>query len=352
MGQDEPKNGAETGALAMPKGAQLKLKTLVLQQVLLQKTDDEHALTMLELIEELAARGLTAERKSIYDDMDALRACGVDVQCSKGKQGGWFVGSRSFELPELKLLVDAVQASRFITTRKSDALIRKLESLTSEHQAQKLQRQVYLERRVKNMNESVYYAVDKLHTALAEGKTVTFRYFDYGLCGEKTFRRGGAPYAVSPYGLVWESENYYLVGWEKAAAGVRHFRVDKMAELKIPKRQTDRRENPEGFDMAAYTNKHFCMFHGRDARVTLRCENDMSGVLLDRFGHGLCLEPDGEAHFTAEADVAVSPQFFAWLCGLGSRVELISPNWAVAELRAQLKEICGLYQGREKRHNL
>ena len=217
----------------MARSPNQKLKTLILQKTLLERTDEEHPMTVKELIDTLAAWDVTAERKSIYDDLEALRAFGLDIQSRKGKTPGWFVGERPFELPELKLLVDAVQSCKFITRRKSDSLIRKLEGLTSVHQARQLQRQVYVERRVKTMNESVYYSIDKLHAALSAGKTVTFRYFEYNVHKEKVFRRAGRRYSVSPYGLIWNSENYYLVGWDGAMGEVRHYRVDKMAELAV-----------------------------------------------------------------------------------------------------------------------
>ena len=200
----------------MSRGAGQKQKLLVLAKALLERTDEDHPMTTQALIAELAARGISAERKSIFDDMEALRQAGLDVQNRKGKRSGWFVGARAFQLPELKLLVDAVQSCKFITKRKSDELIRKLEGLTSIHQARQLQRQVYVERRVKTMNESVYYSIDKLHAALAAGKAVTFRYFDYDVKKEKVFRRDGRRYAVFPHGLIWNSENYYLVGWDGA----------------------------------------------------------------------------------------------------------------------------------------
>ena len=161
----------------MARGAGQKQKLLVLQKVLLEQTDEEHSMTTQSLIDTLAAQGIPAERKSIYNDMEVLRQTGLDVQSRKGKDPGWFVGDRAFQLPELKLLVDAVQSCKFITKRKSDDLIRKLEGLTSVHQARQLQRQVYVDRRVKTMNESVYYTIDKLHSAPAGGKAVAFPYF-------------------------------------------------------------------------------------------------------------------------------------------------------------------------------
>ena len=323
----------------MSRGAGQKQKLLVLAKALLERTDEDHPMTTQALIAELAARGISAERKSIFDDMEALRQAGLDVQNRKGKRSGWFVGARAFQLPELKLLVDAVQSCKFITKRKSDELIRKLEGLTSIHQARQLQRQVYVERRVKTMNESVYYSIDKLHAALAAGKAVTFRYFDYDVKKEKVFRRDGRRYVVFPHGLIWNSENYYLVGWDGAKKEVRHYRVDKMAELAVTCLKLEEGEDLDraSFDMAAYAAKHFGMFSGREGRVRLRCANAMVGVMLDRFGQDVMLVPDGPGHFTLTVEAVVSPQFFGWLFGLGEGVALTAPDWAVAEYRDRLR---------------
>lgn len=244
----------------MAKGAGQKRKTLILARVLLERTDEDHTMTVPELITALEAEGVTAERKSVYDDLEALRGFGLDVQSRKGRAPGWFIGERPFQLPELKLLVDAVQSCKFITRRKSDQLIGKLEGLTSVWQARQLQRQVYVDRRVKTMNESVYYSIDTLHAALAEGRGVRFRYFEYNVRKEKVFRREGAWYAVFPHGLIWDDENYYLVGYDEEKGGVRHYRVDKMAGLEITDRTGKEGGGPGALDVAAYAAKHFGMF--------------------------------------------------------------------------------------------
>ena len=325
----------------MAKGANQKQKLLRLWQILSERTDEEHPMTTPELIEALAREEIAAERKSIYDDMEVLRACGLDVQSRKGKNPGWFVGERPFELAELKLLVDAVQASRFFTRRKSGQLIRKLEKLASASQAKQLQRQVYVDRRVKTMNESIYYNVDKLHTALAAGKSVTFKYFEYNVKKEKVFRREGKRYAVVPYGLIWDNENYYLAGYDLNMEQVRHYRVDKMTELAVVCLKGACAPRPEQFDVAAYAGKHFGMFSGREGQVRLRCENRMVGVILDRFGQDVMLIPDGEDHFVVTVEAVVSPQFFGWLFSLADGISLTAPEWAVEEYRERLAQAAG-----------
>ena len=321
----------------MAKGANQKIKLLRLWQILDQRTDEDHPITTPELIELLAREEITAERKSIYTDMEVLRQAGLDVQSRKGKQPGWFVGQRPFELAELKLLVDAVQSSRFFTKRKSAQLIGKLEQLASAPQAKQLQRQVYVDKRVKTMNESIYYNVDKLHAALSAGKTISFRYFEYNVRKEKVFRREGKRYMVLPYGLLWDNENYYLVGYDLGVKEVRHYRVDKMTELALVSVKAEDAPRADQFDMATYADKHFGMFSGREGCIRLRCQNRMVGVILDRFGQDVMLIPDGEEHFIVTVNAVISPQFYGWLFSLSDGVQLTAPEWALEAYQQQLQ---------------
>ena len=303
----------------MAKSPNQKLKLLYLYQILLQRTDEEHPITVPQLIGELDLRGIRAERKSVYDDLEALRLFGLDVQSRKGRSPGWFVGRREFELPELKLLVDVVQSSRFITRKKSDALIRKLEGLASSHQARQLQRQVYVSGRVKAMNESIYYNVDKLHTALSARKSITFRYFDYDM------------------------HRNYLVAYDISNQEMRHYRVDKMAEIVVTGLPREGEDRYPDFDVAAYGQKHFGMYSGEEASVTLRCRSHMAGVVWDRFGQDVILVPEDEDHFTVTLPLVLSPQFFGWLFGLEDNVELIAPQKAAEEYRRKLKAVLEQY---------
>ena len=278
-----------------------------------------------------------------WGELEALGELGLDVQNVRGKTAGWFVGEREFELAELKLLVDAVQSSRFISRKKSAQLIAKLEGLTSVHQARQLQRQVYVDRRVKTMNESIFYNVDRLQGAIAGNRAVTFRYFEYNAGRERVFRRAGDKYRATPFGLVWDSENYYLAGWDELRREVRHYRVDKMADIVVSKTKG----HPRGeWTAEGYARKHFGMFSGTPCRLKLRCEDRLAGVVIDRFGLEVPLIPDGEGYFTVTVDLVVSPPLWGWLFGLGPGVEVLAPDWAAADFAGRLEQAAALYRNR------
>ena len=327
----------------MARGPNQKLKLLYLSKLLLEETDEEHSLTVQELIARLEQKGVQAERKSIYDDLKTLEFFGLDVQSRKGRSPGWFVGSREFELPELKLLVDAVQSSRFLTRKKSDALIRKLERLASVYQAGQLQRQVFVSGRIKVMNESIYYNVDKLHNAIASRRVITFKYFDYNMYRKKVFRRNGERYSVSPYGLIWNNDNYYLVAYDGAHREMRHYRVDKMSEITVTSQPREGEKEYPAFDIASYGQKHFGMYGGDEMSVTLRARSFMAGVVFDRFGQGVILTPDGDDFFTVTIPLVLSPQFFGWLFALEPDVTLTAPPQAVDAYRERLRSAQALY---------
>lgn len=325
----------------MPKGTNQKRKLMVLARFLLKHSDEEHPVTLGQLQEELERWDAPAERKSIYNDMEQLRQLGLDVQSRRGVGGGWFIGQRDFELAELKLLVDAVQSSRFLTQKKSNALIHKLESLASVYQARQLQRQVYVDRRIKTMNESIFYNVDQLHGAIAANKVISFLYFEINVYKERVYRRGGSQYRVTPYGLIWDNENYYLAGWDHAQGEVRHYRVDKMQDIQLT---GERGKDRGSWDLEGYTRRHFGMYAGRPCQLRLRCAASLAGVFLDRFGQDIMLVPRDEGHFTVTLDLVVSPPFWGWLFGLGEQVEVLSPGWAVEEFRDRMARVAAVYE--------
>ncbi len=330
----------------MAKNANQKLKLLYLYQILLNKTDEDHLLSMDELLASLFHYGITAERKSIYSDIAALQDFGLDVVLQKGPHGGYFVASRSFELAELKLLVDAIQCSRFITEKKSNELIKKIESLASEPQARALQRQVYISDRVKTMNESIYYNIDKLHSAISAGVQITYQYFEWALDFhsaqriQKRYRKDGSLYQVSPWALTWDDENYYLIAYNNDSRQIRHYRVDKMEHISLTDHPREGRELfQDRFNIASYSRKVFGMFSGEEKNVRLCCENRFIGVILDRFGADLIIMPEDETHFSVNVTVAVSPQFFSWIFGLGGAVRITSPDEVCAAFQHQLQTL-------------
>ena len=329
----------------MAKSGNQKGKLLYLAEIFHRETDEAHGLTLAELTERLAAYGVQAERKTLYADMEELRRCGLDIDSWKeGREYRYRLASREFELPELKLLVDAVQASRFITENKSRSLIKKLESLVSVHDARQLQRQVLIAGRVKTMNESIYYNIDKLHTAIGEGKQIRFQYFQWTVEKKEALRRDGGWYCVSPWHLRWDDENYYLVAYDSAAGKIKHFRVDKMVDIAAADLPRDGKEAYAALDMAVYSRKLFGMFSGQERRVRMRFDNRLVGAVLDRLGRDVSLIPDGETHFFVSADVVVSPQFFAWVYGFGAMAQISGPADVVEQMRGQLADVARLYE--------
>lgn len=322
-----------------------KLKLLYLRKILREQTDPEHRLSADALVEVLAQYGVSAERKSIYDDIGALQEFGEDVMQYKGRGGGYAVETREFELAELKLLVDAVGSSRFLTERKSRALIAKMEQLASRYQAGALRRQVHVFGRAKTDNECIYYNVDALHAAIAADRQVAFRYFKWALATDGThqfirrYQRGGAEYCVSPWALIWDNLNYYLAAYDAAAREIRHFRVDKMEQIRPLDRVREGRDQFTAGDPTRYHHAMFGMFHGGEETVTLRAGNYFADVLRDRFGDDLHPIPVDAAHFDVSVQIMVSPQFFGWLAGLDGGVWPVAPKHVVLRYKETLKKL-------------
>lgn len=329
----------------MAKIQSQKMKLLYLLQILLENTDDEHALTLSELLYELAKKGITAERKSIYDDFEALRLFGVDVESRKeNRTTVYFIANRTFELPELKLLVDAVQSSKFITHKKSNELIKKLETLSSVHQASQLQRQVFVANRVKTMNESIYYCVDDIHNAISENRQITFQYFDWGTDKKKHLRHNGKIYHVSPWALSWDDENYYMIAFDCEQNEIRHYRVDKMMNVRITEEKRSGAKLFKNFDMAVYAKKTFGMFAGEERDVTLRCKDSLAGVMIDRFGQNIVMKNGEDGFFTVTVKAAVSPLFITWLMNFGADIRILSPDDVIEKYVETAKKCLDVYQ--------
>ena len=321
-----------------------KMKTLYLMQILLQRTDEKHMMSANELAAALQEYGLKAERKSIYADIEALQAYGLDIVQQKGSNPGYYVASRNFELPELKLLVDAVQSSKFITTKKSAELIKKLENMASKYEAQQLQRDVFIYNRPKTDNETIYYNVDQIHNALHSNAKISYQYAEWTTQKELQLKKNGALYLVSPWALTWDDENYYLIAYDEAADCIKHYRVDKMQNIVMLEEPRVGKEKFLDFDLAAFAKKTFGMYGGYDENVTLLCHNSLVGVMLDRFGQDVPIVPVDEIHFYAKPLVAVSQQFFGWVTGLGNMVQITGPDNVKEEYKAYLSKIIMNYQ--------
>ena len=320
----------------MARSERQKLKLLYLRDYLLRNTDEQHPVTMKQMIAYLDQNDIPAERKSIYTDIELLRTYGMDII---QESGNYYVGGRYFELPELKLLVDSVQSSKFITYKKTGSLIKKIEEMASIYEAQLLNRQVYVTNRIKSMNESIYYNVDEIHSGIAHNRKIQFHYFEYDIAKKRIFRKSGNFYEVSPYALTWDDENYYMVAFDSDAEIIKHYRVDKMADISITDQERDGKEHFESLDMGTYAKKVFGMFSGKERSVRLRVENHLVGAILDRFGKDVSIVPDGEDHFSVSVDVIVSSQFFGWISGFGPDIVITAPDAVVEQMQKHISAI-------------
>ncbi|SEV99996.1 helix-turn-helix transcriptional regulator [[Clostridium] fimetarium] len=328
----------------MAKGTNQKLKLVYLMKILLEKTDETHSITMPEIISSLEAYDITAERKSIYADMEALRTYGMDIIGEqKNKTYYYHVGNRQFELAELKLLVDSVQASKFITAKKSNELIKKIEGFASKYEAKQLQRQVFVTERIKTMNETIYYNVDKIHAAIGTNVKIKFQYFQWNVDKKMELRHGGEFYYISPWALTWDDENYYLIGFDSEANIIKHYRVDKMLKIELTEDKREGKEHFTQFDMAVYAKKMFGMFDGEEQTVKLEFENRFAGVVIDRFGKNVTVIKTDEEHFTVNVNVAVSGQFLAWVIALGDGSKIVGPESVVSRMRKEIERLNRIY---------
>ncbi len=326
----------------MPKSRNQKLKLPYLIEIFKEKTDENHGLSTEELIRELARYDISAERKSIYDDIRLLQDCfGMTIEHDKAT--GYRLADREFDLPELKMLVDAVQSCRFISVAKSDELIRKLKGLTSEHRARELQRQVTVKNRIKSMNNTTIYSIDTIHNAILNDKQITFQYWGWTPRKEQIPRHDGKRYQVSPWMLLWDDEYYYLIAYDGENQEIRHYRVDRMRTVSETEEKRNGRQLFEKLDIAEYSSGVFGMFGGQTTHVSFRCKPSMADVVLDRFGKDVILIPDADG-FTFHADINVSPQFFGWVASFGDEIKILSPTDTVSQFKEHLIKSLTLYQ--------
>lgn len=319
-----------------------KLKLLMLKDYLEQNSDAEHPVTLREITAHLEQQGIHAERKSLYRDIELLMDYGCDIVATKGKTASYYLNPGPLDLAELKLLADAVLASRFLTEKKSSELLKKLGRLTSRHRAMELRRSMVVSGRVKSMNESVIYNVDFLHEAIRKNSQISFRYFELNRDKERVYR--GGERRASPYALCWDDSNYYLIA-HTPEHGITHFRVDKMDSICLTGEPRVQTEETKQLDLSNYGKEVFGMYNGQKAQVRIRFANHLAGVVIDRFGKEIMLIPDGNAHFICTLEIVVSPVFFGWLASFGAEVQLLSPADVVKAFQASIAKIHGLYSG-------
>lgn len=320
-----------------------KLKLLYLMRIFNECTDEKHAMTVAELSDALAAYEISAERKSLYDDMELLRVFGLDIRSVRDRSVRYYLASRSFETAELKMLVDAVCSSRFISQKQSDALVRKLEKMLSKYEASTLHRQLVLTNRLKTENESVFSSVDMIHRAIAENRKIRFRYYAWSADKRRVLRRNGDFYMISPFALTWDSENYFMVGYDSDTDMIKHFRVDKMLEISVAKDKREGEKALERFDLAGHSKQLFGMYAGELCAVGFECDKSLADAIIDRFGTDVMMSNRGES-FTFTARVMVSPAFYSWVLGFGGKMKIVYPEQVAAKIADMARDIIKNYE--------
>lgn len=310
---------------------QSNIRIIELLRFLYQQTDEAHAVTVSEMIEHLKSKGIPSVRQTVYTDLDALDTAGIDIVQIKSTQNRYFIGSRIFEYPELKMLVDAVASSKVISAKKSQALIQKLGRLTSVQQAEQLQRLASLSSRVKPHNEKVYYIIDSIQTAILDQHQISFQYYEYTPEKKKILKHDGYLYILDPYALEWKNDHYYLIGYSHKHKGIAHFRVDRLTSVEL----LDSKFQPmPDFDVAAYTNKMVDMFAAEHAeQVKLLCSNELMRVIIDHYGEDIEISPYDDTHFTVIIEVNPSGTFYGWVFKFMGKIRILSPQSCVDKMQ-------------------
>ena len=321
-----------------------KLKLLMLYRILYSHSDEQHPLTMSQIIAHLNQHGISAERKSIYDDIEALRLYGADIISNRGK---YYIGSRLFELPELKLLIDAVQSSKMLSTRKLESLCKKLQSFCSVYEAKQLQPNAHMEHRDHTLHEETYYTIDAIHTALHEQRQMSFQYYEWYLSptGPCTIRRrlqhDGKVYRVSPVGLIWDRDHYDLCAYEEVddvrSSLCKRFRIDRMTRTNVLDTYASCAENTRSFDLSEDVQAVFRAFGGNREQVTIQMPNYLVGAAVDQFGESLKPVRVDASHFRITVSVQVDPQFYGWIFGLEDDVRVLAPDHVKEQIAQRVK---------------
>lgn len=328
----------------MAKRQGQKLKMIYLLQLLWNESDEEHPISMKAILERLN-QVVSAERKGIYDDIEQLNSLEqFEIQYRKQPPEGYYISGRSFELAELKILADAIQCSKFITAKKSDQLIKKIGQLTSCYEAEQLSHHVHITSHVKSDNEKIYYTIDDISRAIEEDCQITFQYFHWSVDKEKIYRYDGKLYKVSPWALIWNDEQYYLVAYDEQDQKVKHYRVDKMENMNRIAEARLGQEQFAHFDMGKYTKKTFGMYGGLDRSVQMQFHNNLVGVIFDQFGHDVKINKVDEDHFEIQQMVSVSDQFYGWIFGLGEQAKIVGPPEVVEGYKKKLEARLKMYE--------
>lgn len=312
-----------------------RAKMMHILRLLYQRSDDERGVTMAEILAYLESNGVTAERKSIYRDIAMLKECGIEIEKNSRKPVEYCLMNRAFDIAELRLLADAVQSANFISEAMTENLLKKIETLTSIRSAGILKRQVHFTGRVKTQNEHVRYTTATIQEAIHEGRRIHFKYMDYDLSKGTCPRRGGSQYEVSPYALVWNDDNYYLIGYYERRGQINVFRVDRMKS--VEKADLDAAPQPKGFSLTDFIETKFGMYGGERVGLDLRFTNDLINPVLDRFGMKTPIIKDGDNHFIAHIEASVSPVFFSWIFQFGDRAQIVRPERIAEDYVAFLK---------------
>lgn len=327
----------------MAKLPNQKLKLMYLERILRERTDERHGLTLTELSSALREYGISAERKSLYDDLENLRLCGLNIQVARTTHVRYYLADREFDLAELRILSDAVQSAKFLTPKKSRELIRKIENLGSRYEAAEIQRQVYEANRLKTENEEIYRNIHALHQAIADNVQVEFRYFEWNVLKQRVLRRNGEAYVISPWALSWNDEYYYLIAFDSEAGCIKHFRTDKMLKVRLLEEKREGERAFRDFDMALYSKRTFGMYGGDAVYVQIQADASLAGVVFDRFGTDVPVRSEGDT-FIFSVKVTVSPTFFSWVLGFGGKMKILSPSEVASAVADLAQEVLDVYE--------
>ena len=326
----------------MPRLPNQKLKLIYLVKIFEERTDKYHGLTLSEISSALGEYNISAERKSLYDDIEALRLCGYDIQVTRDTHVRYYLNSHRFDLAELRLLSDAVQSSKFLTAKKSRELVKKIGELGSKYEASQLNRQSFSDNRLKTENEEIYSNIAAIHTAISENKKIRCNYFEWNAHKQRILRKNGDEYVLSPKALLWDDEFYYLVAYDSDAEKIKHFRVDKMIRVKILDEKRFEEISTEDFDVAVYSQRAFSMYGGEAMNVRILADNSLAGVVIDRFGTDVTILNHGDK-FEFCVKVMISPTFFSWVLGFGNKMKVLSPDSVASETERLAREIVEVY---------